>query len=203
LGCLLLGCESTGSSELSVRDQAIFGLRRDLSHRDWAGADMSRAMLINADLSGSILVRADFHGNDLSSVRAVGANFDHANLAHARLGWSVLRGSSMRGANLFASILIHADLRGVDMSDADLTRVQWKNAHVMGAKLANAKGLDPSMVGLVACWDARTEWPLGWELPHAEQACEKHGQGAFSPGSAVRSFQQKSQTKIMMREKRE
>lgn len=199
LGCCLVGCESL-IDELSPKDQALLGQRRNLRQLNLNAADMTHAQLVNADMSESSMVGANFQGNDLSAAKAVGASFVEANLSHVNLGWSVLRGSDLGGANLYRCNLFQADLRGVNLDLANLTEAQLGNAHLMGTRLSKAKGIDQGLVQLAACWDARTEWPEGWAIPASERTCEKHGNSEFSRDSAVKSMKVVDESKLLLRE---
>ncbi len=114
--------------------------KRDFSHADLRGADLSNLNLPSANLS-----YADLRGADLLCANLPYANLSYANLSGADLYNAGLSNAGLRGANLsFADLsdakllfanLSEADLRGADLSGANLRyTANLSNANLSGAK---------------------------------------------------------------------
>jgi uncharacterized protein YjbI with pentapeptide repeats len=116
----------------------------DLSGADLCGANLnqataSRCILQRARLRGASLrrlqaVATDLSHADLSSIRAVRANFDGASLKSANLESAVLRSACFVGADLTG-----ADFRGADLSAACLVETVVRDADFSGANLRGAR----------------------------------------------------------------
>lgn len=79
-------------------------------------------------------VRADFAGEDLSDAVLEGRDLSHVSLSNARLA-----GAKMAGAKLVGADLSGADLSGADLTGADLTNATLADANLIGAILLDAK----------------------------------------------------------------
>lgn len=78
--------------------------------------------------------RADFAGEDLSDAVLEGRDLSHVSLTNARLSGAKLAGAKLVGADLSG-----ADLSGADLSGADLTNATLADANLIGAILLGAK----------------------------------------------------------------
>ncbi len=96
-------------------------LRKLTSHHHWLQGSTDGA-------------RADFAGEDLSDAVLEGRDLSHVSLANARLAGARLSGAKLVGADLSG-----ADLSGTDLSNADLTNATLADANLIGANLKGAK----------------------------------------------------------------
>ena len=108
-----------------------------------AGADLTRAKLIEADLFSADLANArlDFAvlaGAKLSTARFQGASLVMADMREAGLTSAVLRDADLRNAMLHDADLGSADLTGARLGNAYLSRANLSRANLSGADLTNA-----------------------------------------------------------------
>lgn len=106
------------------------GPGRDLSDRDFTGADLGNMDLRGANFEGAILTRVNLAGADLSGACLRDAVLFKTNLANARLVGADLRRAN--GAHAFA--------QGADFTDALLEMAFFEDAALMGALFLRAKG---------------------------------------------------------------
>ena len=111
---------------------------KDLSYRELAGQNFSKANLVGANIR-------------YSGLR--GANLQKANLAYAVMQ-SDLTNANLQGANLHGvifieAVLLGANLRGCDLRKARLQGVDLSKTKLEGADLRGAE------------YDSKTKWPSG------------------------------------------
>ncbi|HEY7712201.1 MAG TPA: molybdopterin-dependent oxidoreductase [Candidatus Entotheonella sp.] len=106
------------------RHQVLLSL--DLSHANFAGAQMRQVQLKHCTLAGSNLQGADLRGANLTNTDLQGAN---------------LRGADLSGADLEGALFMGADLRDCSMRQARLAAAEFCRA---GLPAAQVQGLDLS-----------------------------------------------------------
>lgn len=119
----------------------------DLRRQNLTGADLRGARLRDAWLDGSVLTAADLTGADisgarlgscsmmdsvLSSVAAVGAIFDRADMRRSRLDGGIFRSATFVGAKLVGAMLDGACLVGADFTSAVLGSASIRHAELTG-----------------------------------------------------------------------
>jgi uncharacterized protein YjbI with pentapeptide repeats len=154
--------------------------RTDLPNANLAGANlrgvtMSGANLTHADLTGADLSLALLDSAVLRMASMAGANLSEANLLNADAGGAILPDADLRGANLTGAnlsnatlfqanfgeaLLLDADLTGALLSGADLSGANLTNALLIGAYLADARGLTTEQID-AAQVDDTTQLPAG------------------------------------------
>lgn len=120
--------------------------RADLSHAEFAGANLMRM-----NLSGFTFIGAELRDADLQEANLQRANLFLAHLRGASLAKADLRGANLDGANLYRARLEGAKLQGANLYEADLPGTNLKGAILDGAQLKRA-----------SC-DAETVWPDGFD----------------------------------------
>ena len=98
---------------------------RDLSHGQFARADLSGAILIGASLASANLSSAQLSGADLRRTELSGANLSGAILAGAKLDGASLRGADLRGTDVACEVS-GADLEGAVYS----SETRWQNGKI-------------------------------------------------------------------------
>jgi hypothetical protein len=121
--------------------------RVDLSNRNLAFADATRAFLANADLrgvnlTGAMLERADLRGAVLYDADYRIARLERANLLRTQLQDADLREAQLQGADLRDAQLQGADLRSAQLKGADLREAALWRARVPGRPLVPGGGWD-------------------------------------------------------------
>lgn len=97
---------------------------KDLTDKNFQGADCTGAKLGNANLSGVNLESANLSNADLSSAKLNGAIFKGADLANANLKGADLTNANLEGANLSNTDLRNAKLEGAKLNQADLANAK-------------------------------------------------------------------------------
>jgi uncharacterized protein YjbI with pentapeptide repeats len=123
--------------------------RVDLSNRNLAFADATRAFLANADLrgvnlTGAMLERADLRGAvlydaDYRIARLERANLLRTQLQDADLREAQLQGADLRDAQLQGAVLWEAQLQGANLRFAQLQGANLFRARLQGASLFRAR----------------------------------------------------------------
>lgn len=100
----------------------------DLRGADLRNADFSNAQLKFARLSGAELPRANFYG----------ANLQAADLMHANGLQAIFNAANLSQANLTDAKFISGEFVAANLRDAELFRVNLRDAHLIAATLAGA-----------------------------------------------------------------
>lgn len=145
--CLVLATIAgpAAASQCSLPPRPGIDWRRCLlEQRNFAGADLTGAVLRDASLTRSKLAgarlgkvnayNARFVATDLSDADLSGAVLLRADFTRARLAKARLVGADLRRARFFG-----ADLRGADLSQAQLDGADLLNARLEGALWSDGK----------------------------------------------------------------
>ena len=123
-----------GAIDPSLREGALPpiepGPGRDLSGRNFTGADLRGRDLRGASFDGSILTRADLSGACLAG----------ADLSHAVLFQANLEGADLSSANLTLANLTEANAASASFSRATLVRTYAQKTSLRGANFSLATG---------------------------------------------------------------
>lgn len=130
----------------AVEDRDWLERQREVSHRDFAGAQ-----LVSLRAEGTWFEHCDFNGSDLRHATFDGAHFKFCRFDHANLRSSSLRGSSFAGCDFSHADMWYADLRrahfgyvntGADNGLTIFTGAHLDSANTTGAIFERVVGLE-------------------------------------------------------------
>ena len=108
---------------------------------DWAGCDLTNALIFYSDVTG--------------------ANFTGANLTGATLGGSNMTGANLTGANLTSATLVFTNLTGANLTGANLTSVGLSGTNLTGAYVSCS---NTGILGTGIVTFFPPALPTGWTL---------------------------------------
>jgi uncharacterized protein YjbI with pentapeptide repeats len=136
-------------------------VKRDFSHQDLSGLDLSELVLDGANFFSALLINTRLHGASLKA-----ANFEHAELSRADLtranlqavtaNLAVFDRACFAQANLQGGSFLHANFHSAQMERADLSRANLTGSTFNGADLTSIRAYQT-----IAKWVTFTEARLG------------------------------------------
>lgn len=136
---------STLKTDHSDIDFRNIDIDDNLTHRDFAGADLSYIEADHMSFVGSDLTGANLTGANLDHCDLTGVNLTGAELSSAKLNGADLRFVSLRGAVLRSAKLNGAKLNGADLRDADLSFTEIEACDLEGVEALDGAILPPSV----------------------------------------------------------
>ncbi len=143
---------ATASYQVGNLEEITLG--GNLSAWNFAGQDLSYAVLGSTDLTSATFANANLTGAILAGGTLAGANFTGANVVGANLGTTTDLSSSQlyttasyQAHNLQGIELLNNDLTGWDFSNQDLTGAAFTNATLTNGTLSGANLTSASLAG--------------------------------------------------------
>ena len=168
-------------------------IKRDLRQLDLSDYNLEDADMTFTNLDDVKLIGTNLQGADLNFAHAAGANFTGADLRDSRITGAYLQAAVFDKANLSGLDLTRANFSGCKFRGADLRKLKgigtiskadFTGADLRGANLLKATdNVGNSAIFRNAKYDAKTRWPLGFDieaskaiLDNEEQKDEKSGE---------------------------